>query len=106
MLHSRQYNGCPASVKRYFIILEKRLLFIGDTLNKRKCNPLANEWGHTTYWSQDAEVSRGVGILINKTASINVLDSFSDACGRVIGLQYEENKCLRSKRRIFFFCLS
>ena len=69
---------------------------------------MANEWGHTTYWSHDTKVSRGVGILINKTASINVLDSFSDASGRVIGLHYEENrevcayKCIRSKRRIFF----
>ena len=51
-----------------------------------------NEWGGKAFWSNKDTKSRGVAILISPKCNIEVIKTFQDKNGRVIGLQYKENE--------------
>ena len=49
-----------------------------------------NKFGGQCYWSHGTSASRGVGILIKKNCEVQIIDSFSDKEGRIIGVTYKE----------------
>ena len=46
-----------------------------------------NQWGGKAFWSHGESNARGVAILIKKDSELDILDSFSDKEGRIVGVQ-------------------
>ena len=59
--------------------------------NKEKMKRWELEWGGRSYWSHGTSASKGVAILIRKGVNIDVINSFTDRDGRVVGIVYTDH---------------
>ena len=75
----------------YFLKEKADILCLQETHSSiDSINQWELEWGGKAYWSHGTTASRGVGILIKKDTKIEIINSFNDQNGRIIGITYKE----------------